>query len=68
MSARDKLRNCFPQIPAGQSNDLIEAAVDEILNDHAHELAEKIRNSSYPAHATDGADYAADLIDPEAAA
>jgi hypothetical protein len=31
----------------------------------ARELAEQIRNADYPAHATDGADYAADLIDPE---
>lgn len=29
-----------------------------------HQEAEKIRNASYPAHVTDGADYAADLIDP----
>lgn len=43
MSARDKLRACFPALPAGSSNDLIERAVDEILNDHAHELAEKQR-------------------------
>ena len=43
MSARDKLRNCFPALPEGASNDLIEKAVDEILNDHAHELAEKQR-------------------------
>lgn len=43
MSARDKLRSCFPVLPEGESNDLIEQAVDEILADHAHELAEKIR-------------------------
>lgn len=42
MSARDKLRACFPALPEGESNDLIEAAVDEILNDHAQELADRI--------------------------
>lgn len=43
MSARDKLRSCFPALAPGRSNDLIEQAVDEILADHAHELAEAIR-------------------------
>jgi hypothetical protein len=43
MSAREKLRQCFPTLPPGESNDLIEAAVDEILAKHAHELAEAIR-------------------------
>lgn len=70
MSARDKLRNCFPVLPTGNSNDLIEQAVDEILNDHAHELAEKIRRDIGPVKdASDnfvkGAAYGADLIDPE---
>jgi hypothetical protein len=37
-----------------------------ILDKHAHELAEQIRNADYPAHAEAGADYAADLIDPKA--
>lgn len=41
MSARDKLRNCFPRLPKGASNALIEAAVDEILGDHARELVAK---------------------------
>lgn len=43
MSARDKLRNCFPALPEGASNALIEAAVDEILDDHARELADRLR-------------------------
>lgn len=43
MGAREKLRSCFPALPEGTSNDLIERAVDEILADHAHELAEAIR-------------------------
>lgn len=46
MSARDKLRSCFPTLPPGRSNDLIEQAVDEILNEHAHELAEVIRRET----------------------
>ncbi|MET7458496.1 hypothetical protein ABZT03_43150 [Streptomyces sp. NPDC005574] len=41
------------------------AFADLVLDQHAHELAEEIRSADYPAHATDGADYAADLIDPE---
>jgi hypothetical protein len=43
MGAREKLRNCFPGLPGGTSNDLIEAAVDEILGDHAEELAARLR-------------------------
>lgn len=43
MGAREKLRSCFPVLPPGKSNDLIEQAVDEILAEHAHELAEAIR-------------------------
>lgn len=42
------------------------AMAQAILDKHAHQLAEQIRNASYPAHAVDGADYAADLIDPKA--
>lgn len=36
----------------------------ELMNGYAHELAERIRYGDYPAHATDGAEYAADVIDP----
>jgi hypothetical protein len=69
MSARGKLRACFPTLPPGSSNDLIERAVDEILNDHAHELAEKIRadletKGDWVCCAAAHRD-AADLIDPE---
>ena len=35
-----------------------------LIDDFAHELAEQIRNADYPVHAEDGADYAADVIDP----
>ena len=74
MSARDKLRACFPGLPPGESNALIEAAVDEILNDHAHELAEKQRKQSNGFAAlrseraqgiATGLRMGADLIDPE---
>lgn len=44
MGAREKLRGCFPALPEGASNQLIEDAVTEILNDHAHELAETQRD------------------------
>lgn len=40
-------------------------AAREVFDQHAHELAEQIRNADYPVHAVDGAYYAADLIDPE---
>jgi hypothetical protein len=40
---------------------------DDILNRHAHELAEKIRNHGFigPCCCGEGPDDAADLIDPE---
>lgn len=75
MSARDKLRSCFPTLPPGRSNDLIEQAVDEILAEHAHELAEAIRLETLRLKA-DGVlepdrfrpcRDAADQIDPEVA-
>lgn len=46
MTARAKLRACFPDLPAGTSNDLIERAVDEILGDHTRELAEMLRTKA----------------------
>lgn len=72
MSARDKLRSCFPALPVGESNDLIERAVDEILDDHAHELAEMIRTRIQQLKADEvlepdkdwAASSAADMIDP----
>lgn len=48
-----------------------EAWVDEFVDAHAHELAEKIRQEAlkrwpdYDDPCRDGADVAADLIDPE---
>lgn len=41
MSARDRLRSCFPALTQGESNAMIERAVDMILDDHAKELADK---------------------------
>jgi hypothetical protein len=43
-------------------------AAREVLNQHAHELAEKIRNGNPDRTSdwSDGVDWAADLIDPEA--
>lgn len=80
MSARDKLLACFPQASHlnTENRALIEAAVDEILNDHAHELAEEIRAEveriNYERYTNSGdndfteltaMEAAADLIDPE---
>lgn len=49
---------------------LAEKVADEILNEHAHELAAKIRDSEELRDLTDDhmsdCDAAADLIDPEA--
>lgn len=39
---------------------------DEILNEHAHELAERIRSESVCPNEEDGMLTAANLIDPEA--
>jgi hypothetical protein len=42
-----------------------------LMNGHAHDLAERIRDNGLPANYVDtfqnGADWGADLIDPEAA-
>lgn len=75
MSARDKLLAFFPQFRYldASNRELIEITVDEILSDHAHELAEKIRefqvtpsgNPTYDEGKDAGLDLAADLIDPE---
>jgi hypothetical protein len=43
-----------------------EWVIDANLARYAHELAEQIRHADFPAHATDGAEFAADLIDPSA--
>ena len=73
MSARDKLLALFPHLPHLDASNraLIEVAVDEILSDHAHELAEKIRNSEWLRDLTDDhmgdCNAAADLIDPKEA-
>lgn len=62
MSARTKIIALMGGGLAGQ-------VADEILNDHAHELAEKIRNSEWLRDFTDDhmsdCNAAADLIDPE---
>ncbi|MGW5123256.1 hypothetical protein ACWEQ7_04175 [Streptomyces sp. NPDC004069] len=50
---------------AMRSEDVSEAEMARGIDAFTHQLAEQIRNADYPAHATDGADYAADLIDPE---
>lgn len=67
MSARAKLRACFPALPDGASNDLVEAAVDEILDDHARDLADLIRAERHNRYATgpDEEFWPADLIDPK---
>lgn len=39
--------------------------VDEILSEHAHELAEKVRNEFFASEGEVIAAQAADLIDPE---
>jgi len=70
MGAREKLRGCFPTLPEGESNSMIEAAVDLILNEHARELAEAIRADIAEPRSADmfyaGMRYAAHLIDQEA--
>jgi hypothetical protein len=78
VSARDKLLACFPQAQYlnPENRALVEAAADEILNEHAHELAEKVREfigpESYPhesgrpiLHYVKGWRDAADFINPE---
>jgi len=74
MSARDKLLALFPHLPHLDASNraLIEVAVDEILSDHAHELAEKVRRSVgvmgqslAAAEVSYFVRKAADLIDPE---
>lgn len=71
MSARDKLLAFFPQFRYldASNRELIEITVDEILSDHAHELAEKIRSSKWLQDLTDDhmgdCNAAASLIDPE---
>ena len=66
MNARDKLKMVLQALPGHPSGRPVEAAVDELLNQHAHELAEKIRANvdMRGADLADAAD-AADFIDPE---
>ncbi len=65
MTARSKIEALFP--PGSNAGKLV---ADEILNDHARELAEKIRNSPELRDLTDDhmgdCNAAADLIDPGA--
>lgn len=57
MTARDDLVKCFERHASGAVADMV---ADLILDKHARELAQKIRDQF------DGADvYAADLIDPD---
>lgn len=63
MSARDKLMSLM-----GANRNLAEKVADEILNDHAHELAEAIRSEATRAATVAWAEpmfIAADLVDPE---
>lgn len=65
MTARDELIKTLQLNPEWEVTKLI---ADTILNQHAHELAEKIRNSPELRDLTDDhmrdCDAAADLIDP----
>lgn len=67
MSAREELIKCLRMNPEWEATRLV---VDGILNAHAHELAERIRNSEELRDLTDDhmsdCNAAADLIDPEA--
>ena len=61
MSARSLLATVLTHAAAGD----VEAIADQILNEHAHELAEKIR-AAHSDGAYEGWAWTADLIDPEA--
>lgn len=58
---------CVP--PCGLCKE-VEGLIEDLLDEHAHELAEKQRKladerGEYPSHYTEGVYDAADLIDPE---
>jgi hypothetical protein len=64
MSARGKIMAMFPASPVTAAR-----VADEILAEHARELAEKIRTTDLPEIHVDmfdnGTQWAADLIDPD---
>lgn len=75
MSERDELFEIVMRDPISSggdavwTNDLLEAFEQRVKREHAHELAEKIRNSDWLRDATDDhmsdCNMAAYLIDPE---
>jgi hypothetical protein len=73
--ARDAARKAAPGTAQRKLRDNLSAygneLLDQVLNEHAHELAEKIRNHDWDEGCAgvgccaDTPDMAADLIDPE---
>lgn len=71
MSALDDLIRIFSYADSGVLDEMFEhdknigACAREVLDKHAHELAEQIRHHQGALNGKEWPDFAADLIDPE---